>query len=75
MYQPIETYEKASAPLFATHSILFASALCDTLEKAGIPSRLHNSGDLQQAGRYSVDVPVEFLADSLQLVTNQTANV
>jgi len=62
MYQPIGNYEKASAPVFETNSMLFASTVCDTLEKAGIPARIYRNG------HYSVDVPAELLTDSYKLL-------
>ena len=62
MDQPIGNYEKASTPVFETNSMLFASAVCDTLEKAGIPARLY------QNGHYGVDVLAELLADSYKLL-------
>ena len=48
--------KKNSSPVFETNSMLFASAVCNTLEKAGIPARLYWNG------HYNVDVPAELLA-------------
>jgi hypothetical protein len=62
MYQSNGNYDKASTPVFETSSMLFASAVCDTLEKAGIPARLYRNG------HYSVDVPAEMVNASYQLL-------
>jgi hypothetical protein len=62
MNQFIGNYEKANSPVFETNSMLFASAVCDSLEKAGIPARLYRNG------HYSVDVPAELLAESCELL-------
>jgi hypothetical protein len=65
MYSPIETYQKASTRVLKTQSLLFASAVCDTLEKAGIAARLHVNGNC------SVEVPNESLGDAYQLLFTQ----
>jgi hypothetical protein len=62
MYLPIEKIENANSPVYETQSILFASAVCDSLEMAGIPARLH------QNGRISVEVTAEAAADSQRLL-------
>ena len=62
MYQPIESYEKANTPVFESVTLLFASAVCDSLEKAGIPAMLHHNGT------YGVEVPSDLLEESQRLL-------
>ncbi len=62
MNQPIESYTQADTPVLETHSVLFASVVCDSLENAGIPARLYSNG------HYCVEVPAALLAAARRLL-------
>jgi hypothetical protein len=61
----IDDYKKANTLVFETHSMLFAAAVCDTLEMVGIPAMM------QVNGHYCVNVPADLEADSHQLLYSE----
>ncbi len=63
MSQSNKNNPSSDPTIFESGSYLFASNVCDTLEKAGIPAIL------RQAGRYQVAVPEEFSRQSQQLLS------
>jgi hypothetical protein len=66
MKQTIDQHKQVYTSVFETQSILLASAVCDDLEKAGIPARLNKNGS------YKVEVPARLQAETRQLLYRET---